>query len=236
MRMSIRPITKMAAQIVMQASLIMPIVCSGQGLNAEIHVDDVRPLPYAIKALQKNLHIKVTFEEVKLEYEGDFKDYDGIKGAIGGPLNFSYRATDEPVDILQALLEEYESKYPGSYQLIEGDNYFHVVPKSSRNANGVFVARESILDTPLSINMKNVSSDDVLTEITTQLTEKIGFHIDAGTMIRNFRAHQYESYELIDKPARVHLEKVFNEVGGDFSWMLFRDARIEWSAINIYSL
>jgi hypothetical protein len=137
------------------------------------------PLSYAAKALAEQTNSVITFEEMIFEYPADFQEFNDqgfpVRIPRYGAFDFEYSSGTPVPDILEALLEKYSEDYPGHYKILEdeiGSSYFHIIPDASKNEVGEYVARESLLDEILTLNMTNVTGSEIVCEVLKQVSEQ----------------------------------------------------------------
>lgn len=181
-----------------------------------------------MQKLSENTKSFITFEEVLFENSEDLVEAPPWRGqtyyiAKFGEFTFEYLADQKTEDVLQALLQKYQNEYPGGYRLLSQENVFHIIPDSSRNLAGEIVQRRSLLDTPVTLELTNVTGRDLVCEVIKQVAEKTGEQIFCVTDFVRLKTHEFDEYGVNGSVARDVLVDVIEKSGNDASWFLWRD-------------
>jgi hypothetical protein len=159
--------------------------------QVEMVVQDVRPLVSFAYTMWLDYRVQVTFEEVPIYFPGDLveKSSSGESGnkildPRGGSLRVSLaidpdeQKPSSPRMAVNAALQAHESSgFPGIYQLIEHDSFFHIVPLKGKAKDGNWVEVQSPLDTKVSIDSTGKSPGNLLQELIAAAEKAMGLKI-----------------------------------------------------------
>jgi hypothetical protein len=222
---------------------------AAQSAKDYVAVDNPRPLAKAIEVLERRYGWIVTYEDPRVENSADLEDVTAAVRNSPGPrvlipkgsaFTFVY---DKPIlennaqagPILAALLTTYStSGNPGEFRLLTSGNVYHVVPHAVRNRAGQVVAQESVLDSRISLRMKDQSIEDVVTQILAAVSDQAGVRLQHGATPRNLLLQTRVDVEASREPARDVLVRVLAAAPRPLSWRLFFDPGLRIYAFNVH--
>ena len=214
----------------------------------------VRCLASLVYTFNTHYHTNVTYEDAPLEFLPDMADVTAPKYRLnpsnhvfiprGGPLEFRYviNSSDRlPSDSKQAmlsLLEAYRaSGYPGEYLLIESKGTLHVVPSTTRDANGKRKPVTPLMDSPITVRHEDSSTvGGVIRAVLAATGHNTGREIVLGTIL----PQQFEripfAKDLDSVSAREALQQAIAAGGIDMSWVLLYDPTVKYYVFTPYNL
>jgi hypothetical protein len=227
--------------VVATSSVFVPDA-RGQTNRNEVFVDDPRPLEAAVLSLIERHRITITYEDPLYEYANDVKDvteqvrkgHSGSKVLIpaGGVLQASYeitRDTGQPVSVVDMINGIVEAKNAnpagGRFGVVQIGDAFHIVPLEGQDKNGVWVKRQSILDTPITIESDELSGYALIEAVLKQAGQASGANILglAAERYTNTLFRYKGRIEASNEPARDVLMRLLHSISPRFTWLLNYD-------------
>jgi hypothetical protein len=205
--------------------------------TSTISVNDPRPLAQVIEELEKRYGWVITYEDPAFFYPSDIEDVtlsvrrDGrteprVLVPRGGPFNFQYpvsagnSAQDQSATLAKLVQDYNRSGHPGVFRVIQTGTVFHVVPLETRNANGQFVPRRSLLDVNISIADRERTALEMLREITNAVSQLGGAKVGVGTVPLNAMILTRVQDGTAGESARTVLLRTLEAVHPKLSWRL----------------
>jgi hypothetical protein len=197
-----------------------------------------RPLADAIRTLETRYGWPITYEDPRYEHLSQIKDVTqevrrksgSAKPVLvprGIPFTFVYEdlePNDSPVVIralLQRLLDTYStSGNPGSFEVIESEGIFHVLPVSALSRSGNLVDQSSILDTRITLPTKERTVYETLDEVLRIVTGTTGTHVWIGAVPLNLVATTKYQDGSNNEPARNVISRALSQTRRTLSWRL----------------
>lgn len=206
--------------------LFLSLSADGQETR-RVSVDQDRPLTHAIQQLAEQTKTLITFEELIFEYPDDLMDYENQRGEKKlipkwGAFNFEYESGLPVREVLDAMLEKYQSEYPGNYRVVEGEAAFHVIPDTSRNSSGVYVARSSLLNGEVSLNSSISNAHELACDVVKQATAGSGENVACISDLAKLSRITLENFSTDHREARDVLVDILKQSGGKRSWLILR--------------
>jgi hypothetical protein len=164
------------------------------GGTAIFTVDYVRPLESVVYTFVQEYGWPITFEEAPLLYSGDIVDvtrnFTLGRRALdprGGRLEFSYQIgvddapPNDPAPVLRAAIEAYHrGGFPGQYELLSAEGYFHIVPTARANATGTPEPIQSPFDAVITIDGAGRPPELVVKELVQSVRSISGYQVVIG--------------------------------------------------------
>jgi len=202
----------------------------------EIKVSDPRPLSAAILILEARTKLAITYEDPPYLYPDEIAvSPEGPLIPKGGSIDFSYSDDSEPSNIIQSLLEAHSKMgNPGIFQVDKSEGFYLVFPLKYRNEKGELIPQSSLLDSPISISAQNISGIDIIEILCDKLSKALNKNVMIGMIPTKPFSKIYESYNVIDQPARSHLIKLIKDSGNSLSWQMLYDPKLKWYVLNIH--
>ncbi len=158
----------------MTMGVISPAVFGAETGTFSFTVDSPRAIEAAILQLMSRYGYPITYEDAPLEYSGDLQDvteerhidltylknHGRVRETIpvDERLTVNLKATNATNEfstlegaIEQLLRDHTAANRGGRFRLERGDGILHIVPAEVRNSQGMWVKRESILDSIITI-------------------------------------------------------------------------------------
>jgi hypothetical protein len=216
---------------------------------------DPRPVAKAIDTLVREFPFVVTYEDPRLEFGGDIRDYtserrhpnaqnaDSIPKRLG-PARRSFVTTydgnarsGEPLDWMVAvrsiLSADEASGSSARFAVIQSEEVIHVVPNLMRNENGAWVAQASVLSARISIPPRNVNALEAINGIAAAAGQAAGAKITVGTVpiaaLTDTMVDLYANNEV----ARDVLLRVLRSVDTRLTWRLLYDINWQMYGLNL---
>jgi hypothetical protein len=205
----------------------------------DIFVDGPRPVAEAVGLLARQFPYVVTYEDPIFEYSDDLRDVKrdargeaasesvprilvpkGSRFSIDYPL--SSKTGEPPITtLLQSVLNASDSSGSGArFRIEQGENVFHIVPTSVRNAVGTWTAVKSILDAPITIRRQESSGSQMLSAICAAVTNATGVRVGIGDAPLNVTMNYRGVLESNGERARDVLIRTLHSIDERFSWLL----------------
>jgi hypothetical protein len=191
----------------------------------EVRVVEGKPLAEAVIIIGDRTGVPITYEDPPYLYPGDtMSSPHGIVPRVG-PLEFTY-APDLPVlEVLHLAIQAAAQRgYPGVFDVKAGEGYYHVVPVRARDLRGELVTAPSVLDTPIALPTGKTTRDAVLRAICTEVGKSTGKKLLPGMRSPNRFLRDHVWHDPKRRPAREHLIRLLDDLGGGMTWLLFYDA------------
>lgn len=220
------------------ACLSLPALLLAQPADraVSIAVDDHRPLAAIADELEKRLPIAITYEEGVWVAAADVEDvtrsFPKAKVPVIVPrkaaVSFQYapdpaRPTD-PVDLLAALLVQYEAAgAPGEFRVEGGNGIYHLIPVRLRDAEGHWADASPVLATPVRLADRERTVDDTLDEIVAQLNQSSPVKIGWGFVPLNLFNQNRIRLAADGVPAREVMRRILEQLPRRVTWRLNYD-------------
>jgi hypothetical protein len=210
-----------------------------------------RPVAEAVEELDKRYDWQITYEDPPYVYYGDLTDVTDLGrpevplqsqsqldaarqpganhrtiGPKGGSLTFTLPSADpDELGAVEALLKSYNESHLGfEFAVVRGAGLLHVVPRQARGLSGNLEPVKPVLDTLITIEPKERTSEALLEEIFKKISIATGTHAGIGTVSANMVFRSKTSVGGSGRTARSILEQWMLERGGGLSWWLLCDA------------
>ena len=235
-------------------------------------VRNVRPLAEAMEALGNQFHLPITYEDPPYLFPGDIEDITSrvmrpeavahllatgqrlpvLMGMKERELKFGYafpansQSSDSQVRAaIQSALDAYNSGYPpGIFELRHAGGRFHVFPKMVKDKSGKYIPWTSLLDLPISVEVKERRADEFL-QVLCFAVSRAGqnpFHFGNG-VVSNGLIQQRTSLGGQNRPARelllaflTELESRDSDRSYKNSWAVLNDGSSRAFALNLYGV
>lgn len=251
-----------ATIFVFALGFVSPIAI-GQITRTEITADTGRPVAEAIQLLQsRHPGVVITYEDPRYSFANDLEDVTQqvrrdlhlfpsgrapkVIVPAGSPLQFDYvvsAETGDPLDwkdSLDRIVATFQAGgYGGRFGVVQVADTYHVVPVEVRNANGEWVAQQSVLDAAITLNQKDVSGFELLSAITDDVIRLTGERVTIGTIPPNLFGNYRGSLEADNEPARRVLLRLLADVmegtTSRLTWQIFYGPDVKYYALNIHA-
>jgi len=178
-----------------------------------LDVYDCRPMAEAVIALGEQLQCAITYEDPPFEFSGDLLPVYSdsmMRVPKGGRLSLTYQKTDDKLGIITQLSAEHSaSGNAGDFIVIQTGDIYNVIPLRYKNKAGKHVDHHSIIDTRISLALKDTNCQKALEAVCEAVSSaNARFRLSLGqTPLNAFMQTPY-SREVVDEPAR----DVINEI------------------------
>lgn len=233
-----------------------------------ITVAEYRPVARALQKLEQVYGLPITFEDTQHPHDWAAAPINekGFHQMHSENLTFTYEAPLADADLgtrkglaanaLGEILKNYNTAHNSEvFTMAESAEGFHVVAHQFTNASGQQERLHPLLDTPISIDSEERTSDQLLGEIAKSINSvpRQFAHASIGIFdVKGFTSHR-TSITATNEPARDVLERLLSEMpvvaqkhnpNGSFtnipaswSWQLFCDPDPQWGcALSIHSV
>jgi hypothetical protein len=229
----------------------------GQTKAVLFSVTGPRALDEAAERFETRYGIPVSYEDANYAYEGDLDDqtapewaksHPGGRRALipkSGSLTFRadpqlrVNSAQDAMPLLQSLLDAHKKAgYPGEFKLIPNGDGVVIVPAAVKNAAGILLPDQSILETKISLPAVQRSAAETLDAICEAIKTNSGENIGVGTS--SFHQGLQPGYSMTigadNEPARTVLERALDpsHVGPTkTSWSLRYAPDLKMYALNL---
>jgi len=159
----------------------------------------------------------------------------------GGPFVFAYSQaagstpTSEPRAILNELIRAYDVVgYGGAFEVKEDGGLYHIVPRSLRDQHGVAVKHSSILDTCISLPLRDRTLYETVVDVLRAVSSVAGVQIWSGLFPQNLFLQAKVRVGGSDRPARDLLLEAFAASKRALSWQIFYGSGSRPYAFNVH--
>jgi hypothetical protein len=227
--------------------------------NMSLNINDPRPVAKAVRTLEDLCHCVVTYEDPRLINAAELKDItDELRGQrnqsqtvavarIIVPKGGAFTVTYNPVrgrepqanieSVLQEILKSHDREVgAGKFRIEKGKDVFHVIPIAVKNANGVFTSQTSVLDTKISLPMRERSGFQMLDAICRAVSNEQHKRLEVATAPMNLFLQNRTTLGFSNEKARDVLIKFLQNVdqSGRLSWQLLYEPGMKTYALNIH--
>jgi len=216
------------------APLLLGTSASSQAPEEEIKVDEGRPLAEAVVAISARTRVPITYEDPPYRYPGDTAPSPfGVVPRVG-PLEFRYAPESNVLEVLRlAIGAAAQRGYPGVFEVRPDAGWYHVIPVKARDPKGELVSVRSILDTPVAVPTGKTTRYDVVRTICAEVSRRTGVRVTPGMMHPRTFLKDQVWHDAKPRPARDHLTRLLDDIGGGMIWLLFYDPAHHFYALNI---
>jgi hypothetical protein len=196
-------------------------------------VSGPRPLAAAAEAFEMHYGIPVSYEDANYAYEGDLDDKTAPEYAKshpggsrllipkGGHLTLrgdpkrTLLFAQDAMPLLQSLLDEHvQAGIPGQFKLIPNGDGVAIVPSAVKNAGGILLPDQSILETKINLPVLKRTGAETLNAICEAIRTSSGKNIGVGTSSFHQGIQPYSMTIGADnEPARSVLQRALAGVG-----------------------
>ncbi len=202
-------------------------------------VKGARPVANAIEELEKRYGWQITYEDLPYGDMGDMVDVVQAPGAKPRTvpkwsLSFTLpSAGQDQANAVGALVKTYNASGGGNlFAVVHGARLLHVIPRKVRGLSGTV---KPVLDTVITVEPKERTSEELLDEICTKVSIGANTRVGAGTIPLNMFEGTKTSIGGSGRTARSILERLIVETGTrlSLSWRLFYGPDDKGYALNI---
>jgi hypothetical protein len=223
---------------VLTASMPM-VLTAGQQQQVRVKVDDARPLAAAIRAVEGQLGVVITYEDAPYLVSEDTVDETAKVSQIPNPRNrsivprvshfeFSYpvASTESGAVVaemaVRAMLDAFGRSRPMASQFTveESMGALHVVPVQVRGPNKSLAAYESLLNTRVAIPPQDRASDALQT-IVSAVSKKSGRRLLLGAVPVGPLARTRVSWGPLEGSANDLISDLLSQTAPRLSWQIF---------------
>ena len=206
----------------------------------QIDVFSGRPLSDATVILQDVLNQVITYEDPLWDNPNETIELFKEGPVIPKPhqLRFQYTVDDSETVIL-ALLDQYHCQIGRTqFELLSTtEGIYSVVPVKRQNKQGKFISNASVLDTKISLSVRDTSYTSIMAEIESILAPDIAGFAQPLQSLRRLKG----SVDWKNKDARSCINEIFNEISKyhprfGFSWELRRAPDAPQGILNVRRL
>jgi hypothetical protein len=216
------------------SGLLLGTSAASQSPEEEIKVDEGRPLAEAVVAISARTRVPITYEDPPYLYPGDTAPAPGGVVPRVGPLEFRYAPDSSVLEVLRLAIQEAARRgYPGVFEVRPDAGWYHVVPVKARDRKGELVSVRSILDTPVTVPVGKTTRLNIVRAICAEVSRRAGVRIVPGMMSPNIFLKDQAWHDARPRPARDHLTRLLEDIGGSLIWLLFYDPADHFYALNI---
>jgi hypothetical protein len=222
-------------------------------------VSGVTPLAQAAEAFETRYGISVSYEDANYAYEGDLIDEThpdyakahpngsraltpkGGSLTLHGDPKFAVHSAQEAMPLLQALVNDHKKAgIPGEFKLIPNGDGVAIVPTAVKDASGILLPDQSLLETKITLPELKRTGDETLNAICEAVKTNSGKHIGVAT--NQFMSLYYTvTIGALNEPARSVLQRTLAGLeftGGPThipkaSWSLFYDPGLKMYLLNV---
>lgn len=207
--------------------------------NAEIRVNEPRPLAAALLRLESQLGIAITYEDPPYVFARDVVVSDqGPLIPRPGTIEFSYALQADAGETIRRLLDvNAKQANPGAFELLRSDGFYHVIATAYANEQGSPVRLSPILSSRVTIAAREVTGLGIIELVAEQLSSKLKETKETfvmGTVPAPALSKSHETFTCSGVPARDCLREVLVKSGYNFSWQLFYDPKLKWYVFNVH--
>ncbi len=217
-------------------------VTKGETSEETIAVRSPRPLADVVKALQERLGVVITYEDPPYLHSSQIRDATAEfrPGAPptarrtfiprGGPFSFSYETPsgtpdEQATSILENLVQQYQAKGYGSFQIEKAGRVFHVVPTERRSRDGRDEAYQPILSATLQVDaaQSEQSALAAVEDLVATLGRTARARVVLMTIPSNLLNQTTATAEAGTRTVREELVRILAATGRQLSWLLYFD-------------
>jgi hypothetical protein len=203
-----------------------------------------RPLSGLLLQLEKRHGWQVTYEDAYYDQQGDLMDITSaaqnavdptVSSEPGRTLIFNYLPADvaRPEAVLANLVGTYNQRSEEhQYQLLRQGSWFHVIPASSKDANGITVLRQSRLDVRVTIADTQRTVEKTIEAILDAVNRSSQTRISANAPRVDVLAQKSVRMGAHNEIARDVLIRALQATGRKVTWHLLCDATAQ-CAFNV---
>ena len=130
-----------------------------------------RPLADSVLMLSEQLHTTITYEDAPVFGDDLRQLYNGFI-TKSREISYTYDPNEDPNLILEGLLDAHTQQgNPGVYSFSKKDGIFNVFPVYYRDQDGQNIAYEAVLDTEISLDVKDSNCYEVLDKVFKKLSD-----------------------------------------------------------------
>lgn len=202
----------------------------------DIDITSPRPLAEVALLLEKRFGRMVTYEDSPYRHPDDVvRDEGGRVIPRGGRIFVQYATEDNLGDVISKCLEAHtHSGYPGVFEVEESDDGYHIVPRGFRSASGAIEERVPLLDTAITLPLKNRNGLQIVEDIAQAVSAARGGSIGLGTLPVNAFLQHASTGTPSTLKAGDQLLSLFHEMGMYLSWQLLNNTGTEEFFLNIH--
>ena len=246
------------------ATVLSGIAFVGLGLGQDtrwIEVSNPRPIAQALDELEKAIGFPVHYEDVRYEAPEDVEDaterlWNSLNRSEESSvrlmvprtrsLSFSYllegsgeRAPMMERAVAALVASSNAADLPGQFAVQrydrQGESDFFVLPSTMRDEDGVYRSTESLLATPVSISIDEVSGVQALSEILQRIREQTGHRLEIGTVPLGALARARVSISADNEPAGHVLIELIKELQAPpLALRVLFDPTVKYYAVNLH--
>ena len=197
-----------------------------------IDVISSRPMAEATTALAEQLGCVITYEDPPFQHESDVTPtFPGSEGLIpsSGEISYDYEKAQGKNEIILGLIAAHHAQgNTGEFTLTKTKDTYNVFPVRYRNRQGLLVNHKSVLDTKVTLLLKNKSFFDTVKDLCALLSQSNpNYHVAAGNVPQNaFRGITFPR-DINNESARTLLNEItdiYNKTNSDsekqLTWQL----------------
>lgn len=225
--------------------------------KVNLTIESGRPVADAVQTLEQNCICVITYEDPLYVHPSEIddvtesvrKDLDKFRPGEaprvlvpkGGSLTLDYEAipgTKTPVDtagVVQELINLNQANgNPGRFRMEKSSSMIHVIPTHGKNRDGEVVSQQAILDSIISIPVKEQTSIEALEQICKSIGKATQTQVLVGTIPANSFIQHRGSYGAVNQKAREALIQLLETTGPNLSWRLLSGPGTNTYALNIH--
>ncbi|MGH9828834.1 MAG: hypothetical protein ACREDR_36905 [Blastocatellia bacterium] len=233
-----------ARHVMLTMGLLAAFSCNASASPTTLTVQDPRPVAKAIQELENRYGWQITYEDPPYSHYSDITDvrdtdWPGVpvRSAAqlqsmgntrtlvpkGGGLTFTLPSADpDELAAVEALVKSYNESHHGfKFAVVQGAGLLHVVPRQARGLSGNLEPVKPVLDTVITIEPKERTSEALLEEVLKKVSIARDTHVDFGTVPGNMLSLTKTSIGGSGKTARSILEQWMLERGAGLTWWIF---------------
>jgi len=248
-----------ARHVMIAMGLMAAFLGNASASPKTITVQRPTPVAEAVEELDKRYGWQITYEDPPYVYYGDITDVSDtnwpgvpvqspsqLQAALrpenhrtlvpkGGSLTFTLPSADpDELGAVEALLKSYNESHRGfEFAVVRGAGLLHVVPRQARGFSGNVEPVKPVLDTVITIEPKERTSEAMIEEILKKISIATNTHVEMGTVPINLLRLTKTSIGGSGKTARAILEQWILEEDAGLSWLLLYEPDEKDYALNI---